>query len=85
MELRSRVTGDLESIHFRSGAEVRSGDLRFVIDLRPCEAELECAQAERRRAETQRKLACNDLEHARTLRASRAISEEEFDARTVAA
>jgi RND family efflux transporter MFP subunit len=82
VEIRSRVAGYLASIHFTDGAEVRSGDLLFVIDPRPYEAELRRAQAERRRAETQAELARNDLERARTLRAHRAISEEEFDART---
>lgn len=84
VELRSRVAGYLESIHFRDGAEVRNGDVLFVIDPKPYEAELERARAERRRAETQWELARNDWERARTLRASRAISEEEFDARAKA-
>lgn len=85
VEIRSRVAGYLESIHFDDGAEVRSGDLLFVIDPRPYEAELQRARAERRRAETQAELARNDLERAQNLRVHRAISEEEFDARAKAA
>lgn len=84
VEVRARVAGYLDSIHFRDGAEVRAGDLLFVIDPKPFEAELERARAERRRAETQLELARNDFRRAEELRASRAISDEEFDARSKA-
>lgn len=84
VEIRARVAGYLNSIHFRDGAEVRAGDLLFVIDPKPFEAELERARAERRRAETQFELARNDLRRAEELRASRAISDEEFDTRSKA-
>lgn len=84
VEIRSRVAGYLESIHFRDGSEVRAGQLLFVIDPKPYEAELERARAERRRAETQLELARNDFERAQRLRESRAIADEEFDARAKA-
>ena len=32
VEVRARVTGYLQSVHFKDGAEVRKGDLLFVID-----------------------------------------------------
>ena len=38
VEVRARVSGYLQSIHFRDGAMVRKGDLLFVIDPRPAEA-----------------------------------------------
>lgn len=84
VEIRSRVAGYLESIHFRDGAEVRAGQLLFVIDPKPYEADLERARAERRRAETQLELARNDFERAQRLRQSRAIADEEYDARAKA-
>lgn len=84
VEIRSRVAGHLESIHFRDGAEVRAGQLLFVIDPKPYEAELARAKADRRRAETQLELARNEFERAARLRESRAISEEEFDSRAKA-
>lgn len=84
VDIRARVAGYLNSIHFRDGAEVRAGDLLFVIDPKPFEAELERARAERQRAETQLELARNDFRRAEELRASRAISDEEFDARSKA-
>ncbi len=53
VEIRARVEGYLQSIHFDSGSHVDKGDLLFVIDPRPYQARLEEAQAElaMRRAE----------------------------------
>jgi RND family efflux transporter MFP subunit len=45
VEVRARVSGYLESIHFSEGELVSAGDLLFVIDRRPFEAELNAAQA----------------------------------------
>ena len=47
VEIRPRVTGYIDSIHFQDGAEVKAGELLFVIDPRPYQAELEQAQAKR--------------------------------------
>ena len=52
VELRPRVSGYLDSIHFEDGAEVKAGDLLFVIDPRPYQAELDRAAAARRQADT---------------------------------
>ena len=52
VELRPRVSGYIESIHFQDGAEVKAGDLLFVIDPRPYQADLDHAEALRRQAET---------------------------------
>src|SRR5512136_1227705 len=46
VEIRPRVSGYIESIHFQDGAEVKTGDLLFVIDPRPYQAELEHAEAQ---------------------------------------
>jgi RND family efflux transporter MFP subunit len=82
VEVRPRVSGHIESIHFKDGAEVKAGDLLFVIDPHPYEAELEHARAELRRAEIHAELARNDLKRADSLRNTRAISEEEYDSRS---
>src|ERR1700740_26435 len=39
VEVRARVNGYLESVHFKDGAEVKKGDLLFVIAPRPYQAE----------------------------------------------
>jgi len=85
VELQPRVSGYIESIHFQDGAEVKAGDLLFVIDPKPYQADLERAQAERQRAETRSELARNDLKRAESLRGTRAISDEELDSRGKAA
>ena len=45
VEVRARVNGYLQSIHFKDGVIVKKGDLLFVIDPRPYQAELERAKA----------------------------------------
>ena len=82
VEMRARVSGYLESVHFRHGAIVQKDDLLFVIDPRPYQAKLDEAEAELTRARVKLQLAGNDLERAKRLFKSRAISEEELDSRT---
>jgi multidrug efflux system membrane fusion protein len=79
--IRARVSGYLDSIHFKDGAEVKKGDLLFVIDPRPYQAELDRAQADLLQAQTKYELASNDLARADRLLKARAISEEDADAR----
>jgi membrane fusion protein, multidrug efflux system len=45
ISVRSQVTGQLESAHFREGDFVKNGQLLFTIDKRPFEAALQQAQA----------------------------------------
>lgn len=82
VEVRPRISGHIESIHFQDGAEVKAGDRLFVIDPRPYQAELERIQAELLRAQTHAELARDDLKRAESLRHTRAISEEEYDSRS---
>ena len=82
VEIRPRVSGYIDSIHFQDGAEVKAGDLLFVIDPRPYQADLDHAQAQRQQAETHLELARNDLNRAEGLRGTKAISEEEYDSRS---
>lgn len=84
VEVRARVNGYLESIHFKDGAEVKKGDLLFVIDPRPYQAEYDRAQAEITQAESRFELASNDLDRAERLLKAKAISEEEADSRSKA-
>lgn len=84
VEVRPRVSGYLESIHFQDGAEVKAGDLLFVIDPRPYQAEVDRTEAEQKQAQTRLELARNDLSRAEKLRGTRAISEEDYDSRSKA-
>ncbi|MGO8926472.1 MAG: efflux RND transporter periplasmic adaptor subunit [Limisphaerales bacterium] len=82
VEIRPRVAGYIDSIHFQDGTEVKAGDLLFVIDPRPYQADLDHAQAQRQQAETHLQLTRNDLKRAESLRGTKAISEEEYDSRS---
>jgi multidrug efflux system membrane fusion protein len=82
VEVRARVTGYLESVNFKDGAEVKQGDLLFVIDPRPYQADLDRAGADLQQAQTRFELASNDLVRGERLLKARAISAEEADARS---
>ena len=82
VEVRARVSGYLQSVHFEDGQIVKKGDLLFVIDPRPYQAELDQAKAELKLAKARLELAKNDLARAKKLLNARAISEEEADTRS---
>src|SRR5256885_6854669 len=82
VELRARVSGYLDKVHFKEGKEIKKGDLLFTIDPRPYQAEFDRADAEHQRAESQADLAKSDAERARNLIATKAISKEDFDTKT---
>src|SRR5450755_4318976 len=82
VDIRARVTGYLQKVNFKDGVEVRKGDLLFVIDPRPYQAELDSAQAALDRAKTQLDLATNDNKRALDLFQNKAISAEELDTRS---
>jgi multidrug efflux system membrane fusion protein len=84
VEVRARVGGYLQSVHFKDGTEVNKGDLLFVIDPRPYQAELDRAAADLKQAESRLELASNELARAERLLKSKAISEEEADSRSKA-
>ena len=80
VEIRARVTGYLQSVHFQDGALVKRGDLLFVIDPRPYQAALDEARAIHQRARVQRAAAARDLERGQGLVASRVIADRDLDA-----
>lgn len=82
VDIRARVNGYLAKVNFQDGAFVKKGDLLFVIDPRPYQAELDRVQAELDRAKTQLDLNENDFKRAESLFESKAISEEELDTRS---
>jgi multidrug efflux system membrane fusion protein len=81
VEIRARVSGYLESVHFKDGAVVKDGDLLFVIDPRPYQAELAREEAALLQAQTRLEWAINEVTRAERLVKARAISEEEADSR----
>src|SRR5262245_61665973 len=81
VEVRARVSGYLDSIHFKDGQIVKTGDLLFVIDPRPYAAAAERARAELKRAEAQRNLAVQNLQRAERLMQGSTIAQEQYDTR----
>ena len=82
VEVRPRVGGFLQRVGFVEGAMVHQGDVLFVIDQRPYEAEVARAEAVLAQARTRNQLAGQEVERAQKLMSTQAISREELDART---
>jgi multidrug efflux system membrane fusion protein len=81
VEVRSRVAGAVQSVHFREGALVKQGDLLITIDPAPYQAEVDRAQAQLASAEARVQLTKNDVQRGEALSGSRVISERELDQR----
>ena len=79
VEIRPRVSGYITEIHFEAGAIIKKGDLLYVIDPRPYQADFDRASAEFERMQAQLKLAQIELDRAKELRAKNTISASEFD------
>jgi RND family efflux transporter MFP subunit len=79
VEVRPRVSGYIASSQFVEGREVKRGDVLFVIDPRPYQAELKRAKAELARAREQLALARSQRERAKRLLEQNAISREEAE------
>jgi multidrug efflux system membrane fusion protein len=81
VEVRSRVAGAVQSVHFREGTLVKQGDLLITIDPAPYQAEVDRAQAQLAAAEARVQLTKNDVERGEALSGSRVISQRELDQR----
>ncbi|MGB8170979.1 MAG: efflux RND transporter periplasmic adaptor subunit [Chthoniobacteraceae bacterium] len=84
VEIRPRVTGYITEVAFKAGAIVNAGDLLFVIDPRPYQADLDRASANLEQAQAQLKLAQIDFRRAEDLRQKKVTSPEEFDQKAAA-
>ncbi|MDH3912125.1 MAG: efflux RND transporter periplasmic adaptor subunit [Rhodospirillales bacterium] len=79
VEIRARVPGVLQSMHFDSGVYVAEGDLLFVINPEEYEADLKAAEAELARAEALRVETGKTLKRSRTLRERGHLPEAKLD------
>jgi multidrug efflux system membrane fusion protein len=81
VEIRARVGGTIDAVHFREGALVKKGDPLFTIDPRPYAAEV--ARAEAALAAAQVRASHAQIEQARAQRLvqDNALSRREFDER----
>src|SRR6266498_4524847 len=53
VEIKARVSGYLDKVHFKEGKELKKGDLLFTIDRRPYRADLDRAVADNERSQSQ--------------------------------
>jgi multidrug efflux system membrane fusion protein len=81
VDLRSRVAGQVKSVHFTEGALVKSGDLLVRIDPDPYAAEVERAQAQVVAAQARLSYAKSEHQRARRLWEESAIARRELDER----
>jgi RND family efflux transporter MFP subunit len=84
IEMRARVSGYLDAIHFQDGQLVKKGDLLFTIDRRPFEATLAQVQANLAQARANLAYAEADLERGQGLVRGSTITQQTFDQRTQA-
>lgn len=81
VEIRPRVSGFITAVKFTPGAEVRKGEVLFVIDPRPYQAEADRAEAAAGSARARAELAQLELARAERLLAEKAIPQREYDER----
>ena len=79
IEIRSQVTGLLERQAFADGARVKKGDVLYVIDQRPFEAQLAQAKASLAQAEANLVNAKQNLARNSRLIAQKAVSQQDYD------
>jgi multidrug efflux system membrane fusion protein len=81
VDVRSRVAGAVQSIHFNEGALVKAGDLLVTIDPAPYAAEVERAQAQVVAAQARQDNAKSELDRAQRLWDESAIARRELEER----
>src|SRR3954469_9550186 len=81
VELRSRVAGAVQSVHFREGVLVKKDDLLITIDPAPYAAEVDRNEAQVAAAEARVELTKSDVDRGEKLSGSRIISQRELDQR----
>ncbi|MGE3318163.1 MAG: efflux RND transporter periplasmic adaptor subunit [Candidatus Berkiella sp.] len=79
IDVRARVGGYLESVHFTDGEIVKKDQLLFVIDPRPYQAALNQAQAAIVAAQTKADYAANEFKRSSNLVKSGSVSQGDFD------
>ncbi|NID16473.1 efflux RND transporter periplasmic adaptor subunit [Luteibacter yeojuensis] len=79
IQIKPRVSGYIDAIHFREGALVKKGDLLFTIDPRPYRAEADRLAANLAQAKAESKNADANAARGNKLVEQHAVSREEAD------
>ncbi|MBD8596635.1 multidrug efflux RND transporter periplasmic adaptor subunit MexE [Pseudomonas sp. CFBP 8772] len=85
VQVRPRVSGQIDSVDFTDGALVKKGDLLFQIDPRPFEAEVHRLEAQLQQSKAAAQRSTNEAQRGERLRTNNAISAELADSRTTTA
>jgi membrane fusion protein, multidrug efflux system len=81
VDVRSRVAGAVQEVHFSEGALVKKGDLLVTIDPAPYQAEVDRAEAQAVAARARLTYATSEHERAQRLWEESAIARRELDER----
>jgi len=84
VELRPRVSGQIDRVLFADGQRVGKGQPLFMIDQRPYRASLAQAQAQLAKARASFANAASELARAKTLLDAKAVSAEEYETKVAA-
>jgi RND family efflux transporter MFP subunit len=84
VEVRARVSGYLDSIHFTDGQLVKAGDPLFTIDRRPFQAALDQTKAAVEQSKANLAFAKAELKRGKDLVRGTTISQQTFDQRVQA-
>ncbi|KAB2884557.1 MAG: efflux RND transporter periplasmic adaptor subunit [Pseudorhodoplanes sp.] len=81
VEIRARVSGYLEKVHFTDGQMIKEGDLLFSVDPRPFQNTLDQARANLAQTRAQLAYAEGDLQRGQQLVRDKTITEQTFEQR----
>lgn len=81
VEVRARVSGFIDAVHFNEGQIVKPGDPLFAIDPRPYKLAVDQAKADLERARAKLELTSLDVQRAAPLVRSQTVTEREFETR----
>jgi len=79
VDIRPRVAGTVQGVHFREGALVKAGDLLLTIDPAPYQADVDRADAQVFAAQSRFANAKSNYERSKQLLQDHAISQREYD------
>ncbi|MDR7333225.1 efflux RND transporter periplasmic adaptor subunit [Roseateles asaccharophilus] len=85
VDVRARVSGAVQAVHFREGSLVKAGDLLVTIDPAPYQAEVARAEAQVAAAQARMAYTQSEAQRAKALLEERAVSRRDFDERDNAA
>lgn len=81
VEVRARVSGYIDKIHFKEGSDVKQGDLLVTIDQRPYQAAVDRLKADLGGAGARAELARGEARRGEALAATKAISTDTYETR----